>query len=57
MLPVQFRYGMGCCFPHVGGHVHDSLLDGEHHDGGDHLHADTGQHTQGTRSYQLVGVL
>ena len=55
--PVQLGDGVGRCLPHVRGHVHDGLLDGQHHDGHYHWHADTRQHSQCTGTDQLVRVL
>ena len=33
------------------------LLDGQHHDRSNDGHSDTGQHSKGTSSNQLIGIL
>ena len=48
---------MGGRLPDVRRHVAGRLFDGQHHDGDDDGHPDTGQHAQRTGSDQLVGVL
>lgn len=48
---------MGGRLPDVGGHIHDSLFNGQHHDWGNDRNSDAGQHSQSARSNQLVGVL
>lgn len=55
--PVELLDGVGGSLPDVGGEVSRGLLYGQHHDGHNDGHSDTGQHPQGTRPNQLVGVL
>ena len=44
-VPVELLDGMGRGLPHVRRHVTGGLFDGQHHDGDDDGHPDTGQHT------------
>lgn len=48
---------MSCRLSDIRWHIHHSLFDSQHHDGGDHEDTDTGQDPQGTGSDQLIGVL
>ena len=57
LVPVELLDSVGRSLPDVRGQVGSGLLDGQHHDGDDDVHADAGQNPQRTGPDELVRVL